>query len=47
MKLIRWEPALSITAYQNLDHETQKLFDGCLTIKPGKPSLEVIPPKAE
>ena len=45
MKLIRWEPKLSETAYKNADPQTQKLFDGCLTIKPAKPSLEIVPPK--
>jgi hypothetical protein len=45
-KLVHWEPDLSVIAYKNLDAQTQKLFDGCLTIKPGKPSLEVVPPKA-
>lgn len=47
MKLIRWEPKLSETAYKNADPQTQKLFDGCLTIKPGKPSLEIIEPKVK
>ena len=45
MKLIRWEPKLSETAYKNADPQTQKLFDDCLTIKPAKPSLEIVPPK--
>jgi hypothetical protein len=45
--LVKWEPKLSETAYKNADSETQKLFDGCLTIKPGKPSLEIIEPKAK
>jgi ADP-dependent phosphofructokinase/glucokinase len=44
--LVHWTPELSITSYKNLDAQTQKLFNGCLTIKPGKASLEIVPPKA-
>lgn len=44
-KLIKWKPDLSIGTYKNLDKETQILLNGCLTIKPAKPSLELIPPK--
>jgi hypothetical protein len=43
-KLVKWTPKLSESTYKNLDPQTQKLFDGCLTIKPGKPSLKIIPP---
>ena len=43
-KLVKWTPKLSESTYKNLDAETQKLFDGCLTIKPGKPSLKIIAP---
>src|SRR5208283_66921 len=45
-KLVKWNPKLSESTYKNLDPETQKLFDGCLTIKPGKPSLKIIAPNA-
>ena len=45
--LIRWEPDLSLTVYKQLDAATQQLFNGCLTIKPAKPTLEIIPPKVK
>lgn len=44
-KLVKWTPELSISTYKALDAPTQALFNGCLTIKPAKPTLEVIPPK--
>lgn len=44
-QLIRWKPELSVSAYKQLDEATQQLFNGCLTIKPGKASLEIIEEK--
>jgi hypothetical protein len=41
-KLIKWKPELSISTYKQLDAPTQALFNGCLTIKPAKPTLEII-----
>ena len=46
-KLVKWKPELSVSAYKEIDPQTQKLFDGCLTIKPGMPSLEIVPPKGK
>jgi hypothetical protein len=46
-KLIKWKPELSISTYKQLDAATQGLFNGCLTIKPAKPMLKLIPPKTE
>ena len=46
-KLIKWKPEISVSTYKELDATTQVLFNGCLTIKPAKPTLELIPPKVE
>lgn len=46
-RLIRWTPELAVGAYKKLDVETQKIFDGCLTIKPAKPTVELVPPKQD
>ena len=44
--LIRWNPDLNLTMYRKLDAPTQQLFTPVLTIKPGKPTLELVPPNA-
>ncbi len=46
-KLIKWKPEISVSTYKELDATTQALFNGCLTIKPAKPMLELIPPKVK
>lgn len=40
--LIKWEPELEVKAYKGLLPEARKVFDQCLTIKDGSPSLELI-----
>jgi hypothetical protein len=45
--LIKWKPALSVSAYRELTAEQRTLFDQCLIIKDGSPTLEVVLPKAK
>lgn len=42
--LVKWEPKLKVSSYRKLTEEQQHLFDQCLIIKPGSPSLEIAPP---
>lgn len=42
--LIRWQPDLNLSMFRKLDQATQELFSPVLTIKPAKPSLELVPP---
>lgn len=45
--LVKYKPTLSLSAYKNLqklNNEASKVFDQCLTIKPGTPTLEMVPP---
>jgi hypothetical protein len=47
--LVTYKPTLAIKEYkslQNLNKEAIKIFDQCLTIKPGTPTLEMVPPPA-
>ena len=44
--LIRWSPDLNLSMYRKLDATTQQLFIPVLSIKPAKPSLELVPPNA-
>lgn len=46
-KLVKWEPSLSIRDYRTLTNEQRAIFDTCMTIKAGSPTVEIIPPKAE
>lgn len=42
--LIRWNPDLNLSMYRKLDAPTQQLFAPVLTIKAGKPTLELVAP---
>lgn len=44
-KLVRWKPELAKAEYNKLTAEERDVFDRCLEIKPGTPSLEVKIPK--
>lgn len=44
--LIEWEPKLKLSAYRLLTEEQRDVFDQCLTIKDGSPSLEIVLPAA-
>ena len=43
-KLVAYKPALVKRAYNMLTEEQRTLFDQCLVIKPGSPSLDIILP---
>lgn len=43
--LVKYKPSLSIREYRQLTEEEHKLFDQCLIVKPGSPSLEIVLPK--
>lgn len=44
-KLVKWEPSLSIRDYRTLTSEQHAVFDTCMLIKAGAPSLELVLPK--
>lgn len=41
-KLVDWKPQLVLKEYRKLTAEEMQLFDHCLVIKPGSPSLELV-----
>lgn len=43
--LIKYKPEVAITIYKALPEQARLIFDTALTIKPGSPTLELIPPK--
>jgi len=45
-KLIKWKPELVTKEYRLLTDEQRQIFDECLIIKPGSPSLEIVLPAA-
>jgi hypothetical protein len=42
--LVKYKPELKKAEYNKLTEEQKKLFDQCLIIKPGSPSLEIVLP---
>lgn len=44
-RLVKWEPKLSLTEYNNLTDDQRKAIDKALTVTPGLPSIEVKEPK--
>jgi hypothetical protein len=44
-ELIKWEPKLVKKEYNELTEEEKHVFDQCLVIKDGSPSLEIVIPK--
>lgn len=42
--LVEWEPKLSVSQYRKLTEEQTAVFDRCLIVKPGSPSLEIVLP---
>ena len=44
-ELIKYKPELDIKAYKALNEDQRKVFDMCLIVKPGTPSLEIVLPK--
>ncbi len=45
--LIRYKPEISVDPYRALPDEARKIFDTALIIKPGSPTVALIPPKEE
>ena len=46
--LIKTKPSLVLSAFRTLTDEQHMIFDACLTIKPGAPSIEIeAAPKAK
>ena len=43
--MLRFKASLIASEYKRLTDEQRHLFDQCIIIKPGSPSLEIIPPK--
>ena len=43
--LVQWKPFLKVKEYRQMTAEQRALFDRCLVIKPGAPSLEITLPK--
>ena len=46
-RLVNWEPKLNKKEYDILPPKFKKLFDEVLTIKPGLPSVSLVPPKGK
>lgn len=44
-RLVSWKPSLSVSEWRKLPEKLSKLFAPALTIKPGLPELEIVPPK--
>lgn len=44
--LVKWAPTLKVAPYRTLTEEQRNLFDQCLIVKPGSPSLEIAPPSS-
>lgn len=42
--LVEYKPSLVLSEYRTLTEEQRQLFDQCLEIKPGSPSLEIVLP---
>jgi hypothetical protein len=42
--LVEYKPSLVLSEYRTLTDEQRQLFDQCLEIKPGSPSLEIVLP---
>lgn len=45
--LLSWKPSLVTAEYRKLTAEQRMLFDACLNIKPGSPSIEIVKPKVK
>jgi hypothetical protein len=43
--LVRWKPELSVRNYEQLAPEHKAKFNAVLSIKPGTPSVKLLPPK--
>lgn len=43
--VVNWNPSLSISNYRKLTDSEKSVFNDCLEIKPGSPTLEIVPPR--
>ena len=43
--LVKYKPEVATTIYKTLPEQARLIFDSALTIKPGSPVVELIPPK--
>ena len=43
--LVKYKPSLSVAEYRKIDDEMKGILSAALTIKPGSPSMKLIPPK--
>ena len=43
--LVNWEPKLKTAIYKELTEPQRRIFDQALVIKPGSPTVELVPPK--
>lgn len=43
--LVKYKPEVKVTIYKALSEQQRNLFDQCLTIEPGSPSLKIEKPK--
>lgn len=46
-KLVKYDPALAIKEYRALTEEQRRIFEQCMVIKAGSPSLAIAPPTAK
>lgn len=46
-KLLNWKPSLVTKEYRTLTEEQRNMFDACLIIKPGSPTIEIVKPKTK
>lgn len=45
--LVKWTPGLKTATYKELTAEQRAVFDQALIVKPGAPTIELVPPNAE
>ena len=43
--LVKYKPEVATTIYKALPEQARLVFDTALTIKPGSPTVELVPPK--
>lgn len=43
--VVKWKPDLSVSEYRKLTEAQAQILEEAMTIKPGTPSLKLVPPK--
>lgn len=46
-RLVRYKPELNVSEYRKLTDEQRHTLDQALVVKPGTPTLELVPPREE